>query len=77
MSPDSKTAEHARIETLQIDKSFETKQFKYEICDKFLTTKKELKRHISSVHGEKRSFQCSICESKFKIRDNLTHKINS
>ena len=50
--------------------------FHCEICSKKFTRKDALRRHVSSLHGQKR-YQCEICLKKFNRKDNvIAHEKN-
>ncbi|XP_078359971.1 uncharacterized protein LOC144644372 [Oculina patagonica] len=44
-------------------------------CDKTFKTQRSLKRHVKSVHGQKKAFQCSKCKRAFNRRDNLNRHV--
>ena len=40
-------------------------KFQCDICDIKFTAKRNLKRHITKVHEEKKSFECPLCLERF------------
>ena len=48
---------------------------KCSICDYEFTRQATLKRHIQSVHEEKKPHRCSICDCNFSQKGNLKQHI--
>ena len=53
-----------KIEVIKEDNSI--KEFKCSFCDKTLTTKLGIKRHVKSEHENANSVKCDFCEKEFK-----------
>ena len=45
------------------------------ICDKYLSTKVKLKKHVTIVHEKLKLFQCSICDYKNGLKDVMKYHI--
>ena len=43
----------------------EKKQYGCDVCGQFFSRKRELKKHIRTVHEGEKSFKCDICGQKF------------
>ena len=52
-------------------------QFKCEICDYSSYLKRNVKRHVESVHEKKKPFQCEICKQQFSQNSELKRHIKS
>ena len=50
--------------------------FKCNICNLLLKTKRNLKRHIESVHEGKKPFKCNTCDVNFAAKDSLKRHIS-
>ena len=50
---------------------------KCDICSSLFKTKRQLKKHIESVHEGKKPFKCNICDVSFSQKHNLeTHVVS-
>ena len=45
--------------------------FQCENCDKPFSDKKNLKKHVSTVHNKKKAFKCDICDYSFSVKGSL------
>lgn len=50
--------------------------YQCKFCKKFYSSKKSLRRHVSSLHGEKK-YNCNFCERSFGTKDNCDRHIQS
>ena len=49
--------------------------FKCGICDKYLSEKGKLNKHIASIHEKKKPFKCDTCDYRCSQKSSLTKHI--
>ena len=47
-----------------------------ELCGKKFTEKGNMKKHLSTVHSDVKSFQCGVCSKTFTQKGNLKAHLN-
>ena len=53
------------------------KSFQCDKCNTFFKSKRNLKRHMDSVHEGKKPFQCNTCDARFARKSILNRHLDS